>query len=71
MKNNTLYGFIIILLLLTIGSVYYYNSTKQNCCIYQLICSNEGYIISFDNEPVGYIPLGNTALDSLMTDLNE
>lgn len=71
MKNNTLYGFIITLLLLTMGSVYYYNSTKQDCCTYQLICSDEGYIISFDNDPVGFIPLGDTALDSLMIDLNQ
>jgi hypothetical protein len=72
MKDNTLYAIIIILLLLTISSVFYYESVKPiDCCTYELVCSDKGYTISFDKEVVGFIPLGNTALDSLMIDLNQ
>ena len=71
MKNNTLYAIIIVLLLLTISSVFYYESVTIDCCTYELVCSDKGYTISFDKEVVGFIPLGNTALDSLMIDLNQ
>jgi hypothetical protein len=72
MKDNTFYAIIIALLLLTISSVFYYESAKPiECCTYKLVCSDEGYTISFNKEIVGFIPLGNTTLDSLMTDLNQ
>jgi hypothetical protein len=40
-------------------------------CEYQMICTDEGYFIYDDNRPVGVIPLGNTALDSLIIDDNQ
>jgi hypothetical protein len=36
-----------------------------------MICTDEGYFIYDNNRPVGVIPLGNTALDSLMIDDNQ
>jgi hypothetical protein len=63
------------IILLTIGvitglllsSVMY----PKDPCEYQMICTDEGYSISDGNRPVGFIPLGNTALDSLMIDDNQ
>ena len=40
-------------------------------CEYQMICTDQGYIISDNNRPVGVIPLGDTALDSLIIDDNQ
>ena len=38
---------------------------------YQLLIDDRGYYISDDSRPVGFIPLGNTALDSIMIDDNQ
>jgi glucan phosphoethanolaminetransferase (alkaline phosphatase superfamily) len=51
----------------------YYNVLKFNRepCEYQLIIYDEGYLIKDQYRKVGFVPAGNTALDSLLIDDNQ
>jgi hypothetical protein len=63
--TEIIFGYCIVITIL------YHLEKPKDPCEYQMICTDEGYYISDDDRPVGFIPAGNSALDSIMIDDNQ
>jgi len=69
--NKALNIIVILTMGIIIGLLFSTLMHPKDPCEYQMICTDEGYYISDSDRPVGFIPLGNSALDSIMIDDNQ